>query len=47
MPRFLGINGIWLSFSLADILSFLLTAFLMAPETRFLRSLELAKEGAG
>ncbi|HPJ48332.1 MAG TPA: MATE family efflux transporter, partial [Synergistales bacterium] len=40
MPRFLGINGVWLSFAVADMLSFLLTVLLLIPQTRALRSLD-------
>lgn len=46
MPRLMGITGIWLSFSVADILSFILTVFLLLPATKDLRSLDLATEGA-
>jgi len=46
MPRLMGITGIWLSFSVADILSFILTVFLLLPATKNLKSMELATEGA-
>lgn len=47
MPRFLGINGVWLSFAVADLLSFLLTVFLLVPQMRTLRSLDPAPGEAG
>jgi len=46
MPRFIGINGVWLSFAVADVLSFALTVCFLVPETRKLRSLEPLPEGA-
>jgi Na+-driven multidrug efflux pump len=47
MPRFLGINGVWLSFAVADLLSFLLTVFLLIPQMRTLRSLDPAPGEVG
>lgn len=46
MPRYLGINGVWFSFAVADILSFVLTVFFLMPQTRSLRALEPLPEGA-
>lgn len=46
MPRYIGINGVWLSFAVADVLSFALTVFFLIPQTRNLRSLEPVQEGA-
>jgi putative MATE family efflux protein len=46
MPHYIGINGVWLSFAVADVLSFALTVFFLIPQTRKLRSLEPLQEGA-
>ncbi|HDQ93420.1 MAG TPA: MATE family efflux transporter [Synergistetes bacterium] len=46
MPLYIGINGVWLSFAVADVLSFALTVFFLIPQTRKLRSLEPLQEGA-
>ncbi len=46
MPRFLGINGVWMSFAVADVLSFIITLFFLLPQTRALRNLEPSPEGA-
>lgn len=46
MPRYFGINGVWSSFAAADILSFVLTAFFLMPQTKSLRALEPLEEGA-
>ncbi|MDO9507979.1 MAG: MATE family efflux transporter [Thermovirgaceae bacterium] len=46
MPRYLGINGVWFSFAVADILSFILTVFFLMPLTRSLRAPEPLPEGA-
>jgi len=45
MPRYLGINGVWSSFAVADILSFVLTVFFLMPQTKNLRALEPLGEG--
>ncbi len=45
MPRFMGINGVWISFAVADILSFLITVFFLIPQKSALRSLKYSTEG--
>lgn len=45
LPRFIGINGIWLSFCFADILAFLLTVAFALPEMRALAGMETIPEG--
>ncbi len=45
MPRYMGINGVWLSFAVADVLSFALTVFFLVPQTRSLKALEPLPEG--
>lgn len=42
LPRFLQLDGIWLSFPIADALSFILTLALFIPQIRELRSMELS-----
>ncbi|MDP6632317.1 MAG: hypothetical protein QGI51_02290, partial [Dehalococcoidales bacterium] len=37
LPKYLGINGIWYSFPIADALSSILTLGLLIPEIRSLR----------
>jgi putative MATE family efflux protein len=46
LPKFLGLDGVWLSFAGADVLSFILTLFLLLPQARNLKSLETSPEGA-
>ncbi|MBA7523648.1 Multidrug export protein MepA [subsurface metagenome] len=41
LPKFLQLDGIWLSFPIADALSFILTLALFIPQIRELRSMEL------
>ncbi len=41
LPRFLQLDGIWLSFPIADALSFILTLALFIPQIRALRSMDL------
>lgn len=41
LPRFLQLDGIWLSFPIADVLSFILTLAFFIPQIRELRSMEL------
>ena len=45
LPRFLQIDGVWLSFPIADALSFVLTLALFVPQVRGLRGL-VRPEGA-
>ena len=45
LPKFIGLDGLWLSFAVADVLSFLLTVLLLLPETKNLKSLETSTEG--
>jgi putative MATE family efflux protein len=42
LPRFLDIDGIWLAFPIADVLTFILTAVLIIPQVRELRRMRLA-----
>jgi len=42
LPKFLQLDGIWLSFPIADALSFILTLALFIPQIRELRSMELS-----
>jgi Na+-driven multidrug efflux pump len=37
LPRFLGLDGIWLAFPISDVLTFILTAALIFPQVRELR----------
>jgi len=41
LPRFLQLDGVWLSFPIADALSFILTLALFIPQIRALRSMDL------
>jgi len=41
LPKFLQLDGIWLSFPIADALSFILTLAFFIPQIRELRSMEL------
>jgi len=41
LPKFLQLDGIWLSFPIADALSFILTLALFIPQIRALRSIDL------
>jgi putative MATE family efflux protein len=45
LPKFLGLDGVWLSFAGADVLSFILTLVLLLPEARNLKALETSPEG--
>lgn len=38
LPRFIGANGVWLSFALADVLTFLVTLLFVVPQKRALAS---------
>lgn len=42
LPRFLGLNGIWLAFPVSDILASILTLFFFLPEMRELKRKEAA-----
>lgn len=42
LPKFLQLDGIWLSFPIADALSFILTLAFFIPQIRELRSMELS-----
>lgn len=42
LPKFLQLDGVWLSFPIADALSFILTLALFIPQIRELRSMELS-----
>ncbi|MBA7681982.1 Multidrug export protein MepA [subsurface metagenome] len=42
LPKFLQLDGIWLSFPIADALSFILTLALFVPQTRELQRMELS-----
>lgn len=47
LPRYLGIDGVWYSFAIADVLSTIMTVALMVPQIRDLRkeaSRQLSKE---
>lgn len=44
LPRFLGTNGVWLSFCLADILTFLVTLCFVVPQIRALAAMETPTE---
>jgi putative MATE family efflux protein len=46
LPKVLGLDGVWLSFAAADVLSFILTFLLLLPEARSLKALEASSEGA-
>jgi putative MATE family efflux protein len=41
LPRFMQLDGIWLSFPIADVLSFILTLALFIPQIRALKRLEV------
>ena len=41
LPKFLQLDGVWLSFPIADALSFILTLALFIPQIRALRSMDL------
>jgi putative MATE family efflux protein len=45
LPRYLGLNGVWLSFPLSDILSTVITFMVVLPEMERLKNAELAVEG--
>jgi len=44
LPQFLGLDGVWLAFPIADILTFLLTLILLIPQIRELRRDRYASE---
>ena len=41
LPKFLQLDGVWLSFPIADALSFILTLALFIPQIRALRKMDL------
>lgn len=45
LPRYLGINGVWLSFPISDILSTVITFMVVLPEMERLKNAELAVGG--
>jgi len=45
LPRFLGLDGVWASFPVADSLSFVLTLLLLLPQIRRFRRAALADKG--
>jgi Na+-driven multidrug efflux pump len=45
LPRFLGLDGVWASFPVADSLSFVLTLILLLPQIRRFRRAALAGQG--
>lgn len=45
LPKYIGLDGVWLSFSIADILSTVITVIVVIPEMRSLKRSELAMEG--
>lgn len=44
LPRFMQLDGIWLSFPIADVLSFILTLALFIPQIRGLKRMEIPAE---
>ena len=44
LPQFLGLDGVWLAFPIADVLTFLLTLILLIPQIRELRRSGYASE---
>jgi Na+-driven multidrug efflux pump len=38
LPKYLGINGVWLGITLSDLVSFILTTFFMLRELKFLNN---------
>ena len=46
LPRILGVNGVWLSFSLADLLTFVVTVLFVVPQKRALEA-EMGVSGGG
>jgi Na+-driven multidrug efflux pump len=44
LPRFMRLDGVWLAFPLADLLTFLMTLFLLLPLVRELRRLSLKEK---
>ncbi len=45
LPRFFGINGIWLSFPVADTLSFMVTLVMVIPQMREFQRQQILLEG--
>jgi len=45
LPRFFGINGIWLSFPIADTLSFMVTLVMVIPQMREFQRQQVLLEG--
>lgn len=45
LPKYIGIDGVWLSFPIADILSTFITVIVVIPQMRSLKRAELAMEG--
>ena len=45
LPRFFGINGIWLSFPIADTLSFMVTLVMVIPQMREFQRQQILLEG--
>jgi len=46
LPRFFGINGIWLSFPVADTLSFMVTLVMVIPQMREFQRQQILLEGS-
>ena len=46
LPRFFGINGIWLSFPIADTLSFVVTIVMVIPQMREFQRQQIRLEGS-
>jgi len=46
LPRFFGINGIWLSFPIADTLSFVITIVMVIPQMREFQRQQIRLEGS-
>ncbi len=45
LPKYLGLNGVWLSFPVSDILSTIITFMVVLPEMKRLKDAELSMEG--
>ncbi len=45
LPKYIGIDGVWLAFPIADILSTFITVLVVIPQMKSLKRAELAMEG--